>query len=119
MIYTNTLVARKLPVPSLFFSSGKRVEPQEVSATSTIKRERELVIGCTPGVTHDSLDFHFFVRLMIVVPVQHGGVCGNPEGVYAFSSTTVRSYRQPFVTAKHAPGRDKKHSRSDSMCSDH
>ncbi|CAM9564529.1 unnamed protein product [Ectocarpus sp. 4 AP-2014] len=51
----------------------------------------------------------------------HGGNCGNPEGVYAYSSSVVRSHRGPYVTSKVVPGRERGggHGRSDSVCSDH
>ncbi|CAB1110142.1 unnamed protein product [Ectocarpus sp. CCAP 1310/34] len=51
----------------------------------------------------------------------HGGNCGNPEGVYAYSSSVVRSHRGPYVTSKVVPGKERGggHGRSDSVCSDH
>lgn len=49
---------------------------------------------------------------------QYGDICRNPEGVYAYNSNTVKSYRAPFVTAKPVNGRDKKQSRSGSSRSE-
>ncbi|CAN0079749.1 unnamed protein product [Scytosiphon promiscuus] len=56
-----------------------------------------------------------------VKDAHHGGNCGNPEGVYAYSSSVVRSHREPYITAKVVPGRERGggHGRSDSVCSDH
>ena len=38
---------------------------------------------------------------------QHGGNCGNPEGVYAYSSSAVRAYRESYVTAKTVPAKER------------
>lgn len=49
-------------------------------------------------------------RLLLVMCGQHGGLCGNPEGVYAYNSNTVRLYRanlmQELSNAKPAPSQD-------------
>lgn len=50
---------------------------------------------------------------------QHGGNCGNPEGVYAYSSSAVRAHRGAYVCSKVVPGRERGSGRSDSICSDH